>query len=274
MEFIEGRPIVFTEQHENLPIPPVKALELALQMASALEAAHQKGIIHRDLKPANILVTPGGQVKLLDFGLAKQSRDGDSAQDPAETMSVTRVGTIMGSPAYMSTEQAEGRPADARSDIFSFGAVLYEMLAGRRAFSGSSIASTLGAILHKTPAPQNAPPALNSIVFKCLSKAPDARYQTAAELMTALTKASITGGSSVADRISPYRKRVMIAIACWCCLGLLLSEAVCIGRSSSLDRLIQSPFCRSICAAPILKRITFRMASRKALTTAWHSCRA
>ena len=121
MEFVDGCPIVSTERHENLPIPPPKALALALQMASALEAAHAKGIIHRDLKPANILVTPGGQVKLLDFGLAKQRLDGDSTLDAAEAIGVTQVGTIIGSPAYMSPEQAEGRPADARSDIFSLG---------------------------------------------------------------------------------------------------------------------------------------------------------
>ncbi|HEY2472700.1 MAG TPA: protein kinase [Terracidiphilus sp.] len=220
MEFVDGCPIVTTDQHEDLPIPPPKALALALQVSSALEAAHAKDIIHRDLKPANILVTPGGQVKLLDFGLAKHRRDGDSTLDTAETIGVTQVGTIIGSPAYMSPEQAEGRPADARSDIFSFGAVLYEMLAGRRAFSGDSIASTLGAILHKTPAPLNVPPALNSIVFKCVSKLPSARFQTATELMTALTKAS-TGGSSVVDRISPNRKRVMIAVALLVLFGIV-----------------------------------------------------
>jgi eukaryotic-like serine/threonine-protein kinase len=221
MEFVDGCPIVSTDQQENLPIPPPKALALALQMATALEAAHAKDIIHRDLKPANILVTPGGQVKLLDFGLAKQRLDGDSTLDAAETIGVTQVGTIIGSPAYMSPEQAEGRPADARSDIFSFGAVLYEMLAGHRAFSGDSTASTLGAILHKTPDSLNAPPALNSIVFKCLSKLPSARYQTATELMTALTKASTTGGSSVVDRISPNRKGLMIAVALLVLFGTL-----------------------------------------------------
>ena len=230
MEFVDGCPIVPTDQHENLPIPPPKALALALQMASALEAAHAKDIIHRDLKPANILVTPGGQVKLLDFGLAKHGRDGDSTLDTAETIGVTQVGTIIGSPAYMSPEQAEGEPADARSDIFSFGAVLYEMLAGHRAFSGDSIASTLGAILHKTPGPLNVPPALNSIVFKCMSKLPSARYQTATELMTALAKAA-TGSSSGIDRIASHRNRVMIAVAL-----LTLSGIVAVGTGMYLKK--------------------------------------
>ena len=230
MEFVDGCPIVSTDQHENLPIPPPKALALALQMASALEAAHAKDIIHRDLKPANILVTPGGQVKLLDFGLAKHGRDGDSTLDTAETIGVTQVGTIIGSPAYMSPEQAEGEPADARSDIFSFGAVLYEMLAGHRAFSGDSIASTLGAILHKTPDPLNVPPGLNSIVFKCLSKLPSARYQTASELMTALTKA-VTGSSSGIDRIASHSNRVMIAVAL-----LTLSGIVAVGTGMYLKK--------------------------------------
>jgi TolB-like protein/tRNA A-37 threonylcarbamoyl transferase component Bud32/cytochrome c-type biogenesis protein CcmH/NrfG len=221
MEFVDGCPIVSTEPLENLPMPPSKALALALQIAAALEAAHAKGIIHRDLKPANILVTSSGQVKLLDFGLAKQSRGSSSAHDAAETMSLTQVGTIMGSPAYMSPEQAEGRPANERSDIFSFGAVLYEILAGRRAFLAPSVASTLGAILHKSPEPLNAPPALNSIVFKCLSKAPPARYQTATELIAELTKASITGSSSVVDQTSSNRKRVMIAVVLLVLFGIV-----------------------------------------------------
>ena len=129
MEYIDGAAL-------SGPLPVEEALRLALQMAAALEAAHAKGITHRDLKPANILVTKEG-VKLLDFGLAKVSEGKDA--------SVTRTlaGTILGTAAYMSPEQAEGKPADARSDVFSFGAVLYEMLSGRRAFEGESAISAI-----------------------------------------------------------------------------------------------------------------------------------
>jgi serine/threonine protein kinase/tetratricopeptide (TPR) repeat protein len=197
MEYVDGLPIVDCEQPQALP--PAEALRLARQIAAALEAAHGKGIIHRDLKPANILATSDGVVKLLDFGLAKQSH-GSLTEDLTQTMGVTQVGTIMGTPAYMSPEQAEGKPADARSDIFSFGAVLYEMLAGRRAFSGGSSAATIGAIVHKNPDPLNAPPALEAIVRRCLSKSPDGRFQSATDLRRALEEASTRGISGIKRR--------------------------------------------------------------------------
>jgi serine/threonine-protein kinase len=197
MEYVDGLPIVDCEQPQALP--PAEALRLARQIAAALEAAHGKGIIHRDLKPANILATSGGVVKLLDFGLAKPSH-GSLTEDETQTMGVTQVGTIMGTPAYMSPEQAEGKPADARSDIFSFGAVLYEMLAGRRAFSGGSSAATIGAIVHKNPDPLNAPPALEAIVRRCLSKSPDGRFQSATDLRRALEEASTRGISGIKRR--------------------------------------------------------------------------
>ena len=114
-----------------------------MQIAAALDAAHRKGVVHRDLKPANIMVTTEGSVKLLDFGLAKQVTDSDETR--------TIEGTVLGTAAYMAPEQAEGKPLDARSDVFSFGAVLYEMLSGRRAFSGEYSISTMAAILHKEP---------------------------------------------------------------------------------------------------------------------------
>jgi len=205
MEYIDGRPIVDCEQPQALP--PDEALQLARQIAAALEAAHGKGIIHRDLKPANILATSGGVVKLLDFGLAKQSA-GILTEGETQTMGVvTQVGTIMGTPAYMSPEQVEGKPADARSDIFSFGAVLYEMLAGRRAFTGGSSAATIGAIVHKSPDPLSAPPALEAIVRRCLSKSPDSRFQTATDLRRALEEAPTRGISRL------KRRAIALAIA-------------------------------------------------------------
>ncbi len=194
MEYIDGRPIVDCEQPQALP--PAEVLRLARQIAAALEAAHGKGIIHRDLKPANILATSSGVVKLLDFGLAKQSH-GSLTDNETQSIGITQVGTIMGTPAYMSPEQAEGKLADARSDIFSCGAVLYEMLAGRRAFSGGSSAATLGAIVHKNPEPLNAPPALEGIVRRCLSKSPEGRFQTATDLRRALEEASTRGSSRI-----------------------------------------------------------------------------
>jgi serine/threonine-protein kinase len=219
MEYVDGAPIVSGEQPQALP--PAEALRLATQIAGALEAAHAKGIIHRDLKPANILLTRAGVVKLLDFGLAKQSR-GAVTEDETQTIGLTQVGTIMGTPAYMSPEQAEGRPADARSDIFSFGTVLYEMLAGRRAFTGGSAVATIGAIVHKVPDRLNAPPALETIVLKCLSKSPDSRFQTATELRQALEGASTSGGSNVFGI-----KKHKLAIAA--CVSLLMIGSAGLG---------------------------------------------
>jgi serine/threonine-protein kinase len=177
MEFVDGAVL-------SGPLPVEEALRLALQMAAALEAAHAKGITHRDLKPANILVTREG-VKLLDFGLAKVSEVKEASV--TQTLDAqTLAGTILGTAAYMSPEQAEGKPADARSDVFSFGAVLYEMLSGRRAFEGESAISTMAAVLHKEPRRLDAPPALERVVMRCLEKQAARRFQTMAELREAL----------------------------------------------------------------------------------------
>jgi TolB-like protein/Tfp pilus assembly protein PilF/predicted Ser/Thr protein kinase len=183
LEYVEGKPL-------SSPLPEQEAVRLAIQIATALEEAHQHGIIHRDLKPSNIMVTDKGAVKLLDFGLAKLYEQDQSISNlPTEDFPATQAGAILGTVAYMSPEQAQGQPADARSDIFSFGLVLYEMLSGRRAFSGESNFTLMEAIIRKEPAPLKVSPTLEKSVRRCLQKNPSARYQTMAELKSALEKA-------------------------------------------------------------------------------------
>jgi serine/threonine-protein kinase len=171
LEYIDGRPLAG-------PVSPEQAFDLALQIANALQAAHARGIVHRDLKPANILLRDGS-AKVLDFGLAKWL-DGDT------TAAHTQAGIVVGTLAYMSPEQAGGQPVDERSDIFSFGAVFYELLSGRRAFEGATAAEIMGAVFHRDPPPLEPVTALAGIVQRCLEKAPSDRFQTAAELKSAL----------------------------------------------------------------------------------------
>ncbi|HEV2200939.1 MAG TPA: protein kinase [Bryobacteraceae bacterium] len=173
MEYVEGKPL-------RGPMPAADAVRLAIQIAAALEEAHGKRILHRDLKPGNILVTARGAVKLLDFGLAKLMADADS--DVTKTMDGSLAGTL----AYMAPEQAEGKSLDERSDIFSLGAVLYEMLSGQRAFRGESTLDVLNAVVRGEPAPLETSSDLARIVMRCLRKAPADRFQSAAELKLAL----------------------------------------------------------------------------------------
>jgi serine/threonine-protein kinase len=169
MEYVDGAAV-------SGPMPVEQALKLAIQIAGALEEAHAKGVLHRDLKPSNILVTAKGTAKLLDFGLAKLAVDSDATQ--------TMAGGLMGTPMYMAPEQAAGNPADARSEVFSFGAVLYEMLTGRRAFD------SLAAVVRDTPKPLEAPLEVARVVTRCLAKAPTDRFQSMAELKVALERIS------------------------------------------------------------------------------------
>jgi serine/threonine-protein kinase len=188
LEYIEGTPL-------QCPYPVAEAVRLAEQIASALEAAHARGVIHRDLKPANILVTPDQTIKLLDFGVATLVADADAA------VTRTATGVVFGTAAYMSPEQAQGRALDARSDIFSFGSVLFEMLCGARAFDGESVAEALSAVLRNEPRPLDVPPNLAGVVTRCLRKAPAERFSSAGDLKAALRRALATGTGTASPSI-------------------------------------------------------------------------
>jgi Tol biopolymer transport system component len=201
MEYIEGLPLTG-------PLPLAGALEYAGQILDALDAAHRQGIIHRDVKPANILVTPHG-IKLLDFGLAKRNRSRWAATK-ASAAGVTQKGVLIGTPQYMSPEQVQDGDVDARTDIFGFGCVFYEMITGRCAFTGSNAASVMAAILER-PAPsiaEFAPPALDQVLRKCLEKDPKQRWQTALDLKAAL---AISGEHPPATAPAPPDRKWMWA---------------------------------------------------------------
>jgi eukaryotic-like serine/threonine-protein kinase len=203
MELVEGETL--SERLRRGPVPVEEAMKIAHQIAEALEAAHEKGIVHRDLKPANVKVTPEDRVKVLDFGLAKAmsvanasaiARSHQGMEDapanatlsnsPTLSLAATSVGVILGTAAYMSPEQAKGFSADARSDVFSFGCVLYEMLTGRQLFQGETIAEILGAVLVSSPdlgsLPGDLNPRITELLRRCLEKKPKRRWQSVGDL--------------------------------------------------------------------------------------------
>jgi serine/threonine protein kinase len=190
MELVGGETLA--ERIQRGPVALDEAIGIAKQIAEGLESAHQKGIVHRDLKPANIKITTQGQVKLLDFGLAKalaeDAMEFDSSDSPTIGRAETSAGLILGTAAYMSPEQAQGKPADERSDIFSFGSVLYELLSGRRPFTGASTIEVLSAVIRADPSSMSAPEPLNGIVRRCLAKRSLDRFASAAELKVALNR--------------------------------------------------------------------------------------
>jgi len=214
----DGTPYIVTEllEGETLraalaagPLPVRKAVDYSLQIARALAAAHEKGIVHRDLKPDNLFLTTDRRVKILDFGLARVTQTESSVGSETSFPTVspgTEPGMVLGTVGYMSPEQVRGRPADARSDIFSFGAILFEMLSGRRAFHGESAADVMSAILKEDP-PELAltqpgiSPGLDRVIHHCLGKNPLDRFRSAHDLAFALEAAA--GGSSTASAVAP-----------------------------------------------------------------------
>jgi Tol biopolymer transport system component/predicted Ser/Thr protein kinase len=213
MEYLEGETLEARLRKGALPIE--EALSIATQIASALDAAHRKGVVHRDLKPGNVMLTSGA-AKLLDFGLAKIAQpltfSGTDTPGPTATQPHTVQGTILGTFQYMSPEQLEGKETDPRSDIFSFGALLYEIITGRKGFEGSSHASLIVAVMSFNPPPVStiqpmASPALDRVVRRCLAKSPDDRWQTAGDLLSELQWISETGSNAgVAAPVSAKRR--------------------------------------------------------------------
>jgi hypothetical protein len=217
-EFLEGQNL--RERISSGVLPARKLTEYALQIANGLAAAHEKGIVHRDLKPDNVFLTKDERVKILDFGLAKQTCAGATASQDGATMTgptPTTPGTVMGTVGYMSPEQVRGQAVDYRSDIFSFGAILYEMIAGKRAFQGDSSVETMNAILKEDPpelseSSLHMSPGLERIVRRCLEKAPERRFQSASDLAFALETLSGTSQATAAQPAAAPRFKPWVVV--------------------------------------------------------------
>jgi eukaryotic-like serine/threonine-protein kinase len=221
------------------PLPLETALNYARQIADALEAAHEKNIIHRDLKPANIMITPAGVVKVLDFGLAAVTQSSDPsnpANSPTLTISPTRAGMILGTAAYMSPEQARGKPVDKRADVWAFGVVLYEMLTGRQAFRGETITDVLAEVVTKEPEWDRVPVKVRRLLRACLQKEPKQRLQAIGDWRLMIDDA---------PQVAPRRYAWRIALATGIC-ALVGAAMFVVGRRTS-----RAP-------SPSFQRVTFR----------------
>jgi len=234
MELVEGEGL--DERIGRGPAPAEEALPVALQIAEALEAAHEKGIVHRDLKPANVRIRRDGAVKVLDFGLAKtweeQAGESDLAHSPTITAHHTRAGVILGTAAYMSPEQARGKAVDKRTDIWAFGVVVFEMLTGRKAFEGETVTDTLAAVLTRevdwSRLPPSTPPVLRALLRRCLARSTKDRMHDIADTRIVLAELERGGGeeggdgAAVASGSTPVSAARRLAVAAALLLGALL----------------------------------------------------
>jgi eukaryotic-like serine/threonine-protein kinase len=255
-ELLPGESLRERLRHGRIPLR--SALEIATQVAEGLAAAHVRGVVHRDIKPENIFVTSEGRAKVLDFGIAKltKPRPVEGTRNLLDTTLTpdsigTRPGTVIGTPGYMSPEQVRGDPVDARTDIFSLGTVLYEMLGSSRAFPGQSFIESGHAILQSEPAPlpDTVPPWVDRVVRRCLEKEPARRFQSAADLAFALAAPTLqTSGSARALTASSRRAR-------WTGLALLVGALMLVGGSIALTRRLGARHGEEL---PTFEQLTFR----------------
>jgi serine/threonine protein kinase/TolB-like protein/Flp pilus assembly protein TadD len=242
---LAGRPFIVTELVEGVtlrerlkqgPLPIAEAIEIALQVTSALAAAHARGLVHRDIKPENVMLRPDGYVKVVDFGLAKLASTDHAAGDDGASRALTHPGHAAGTPAYMSPEQARAEPVDARTDVFSVGAVLYEMVTGRLAFAGESTAVIFAGILGETPASPaslnpNVPAPLDRLIAKALEKDRELRYQSVADMRADLLRlrresdvSRLVGSFEAAPpSLAPSARRERFSTVAWAALALVIA---------------------------------------------------
>jgi Tol biopolymer transport system component len=229
LELVEGETLA--EVLKRGPLAVEEAVRLALQIATAVEAAHEKGVIHRDLKPANIKITPDGKVKVLDFGLAKamQADEQDIANSPTLSMAATARGIILGTASYMSPEQARGLPADGRADVWAFGCVLYEMLTARQVFRGDTVSDILASVLARDPdfsqLQTHVHPRLLETLQRCLEKDPKRRWQAIGDVRMELERLAASGLRKEPEPAAVAQRTSLVSLAPWLAAALLVGAA-------------------------------------------------
>jgi serine/threonine protein kinase len=242
MELAEG--IDLAERIEQGPLPMHDALDIARQIAEGISEAHDKGVVHRDLKPANARVTPDGTVKILDFGLARAYEgssvegEGDPMLSPTITEALTQAGTVLGTAAYMSPEQARGRPVDRRADIWALGCILFETLSGRRTFDEETVTDTLAAVVRGEPKwdalPRETPPLVRRLLRRLLEKDPSRRMRDAGDIRLELEEALAGSTEFDAAAATPATQAGSLRAWPWALGGALVTAAIAIAAWTAI----------------------------------------